>query len=344
LIVRIDMYRFFSFTFILLISSTLHALEPEKLFEKLSPSVWVVFVPTIEEGKTNIGSAVVIGSEELITNCHVLKNGKSISVKRLNVYHNATLLHADVDRDLCILQASGLAAPAVAIASISSIKVGQRVFSIGAPRALELTLSDGLVSSLIRDKNGNVSDIQISVPISPGSSGGGLFNQDGKLVGISTWGLTESQNLNFARPAEFILDVPRRALIALKERVTKKVEPHPSEEAKSGGPNSPGRQIIGEEIKGRFTNLGTVSGNTPSGANIRLSIDKDGTLNIKNIDRGGYTAGTYRFNEYDNQICFFCYGKAWNMMQTCYHLSEVAPKKMLMQSTSTNYYFTYSEP
>jgi hypothetical protein len=81
--------------------------------------------------------------------------------------------------------------------------VGERVYAIGAPEGLELTLSEGLVSGL--RSRGNFRVIQTTAPVSHGSSGGGLFDSQGKLVGITTFSFHEGQNLNFAIPTEWIL-------------------------------------------------------------------------------------------------------------------------------------------
>jgi S1-C subfamily serine protease len=80
--------------------------------------------------------------------------------------------------------------------------VGERVYAIGAPEGLELTISEGLVSGLREYENVRV--IQTSAAISHGSSGGGLFDVNGRLIGITTFSLKEGQNLNFALPGEWI--------------------------------------------------------------------------------------------------------------------------------------------
>ncbi len=87
-------------------------------------------------------------------------------------------------------------------------KVGQRVYAIGAPQGLELTLSEGLISALRGTDKGAI--IQTTAPVSPGSSGGGLFNSSGQLVGIVTFQRKSGQNLNFALPAAWISDMSNR--------------------------------------------------------------------------------------------------------------------------------------
>jgi hypothetical protein len=116
---------------------------------------------------------------------------------------------ADGALDLCRLSVPGLRAPAIPLGSVSSLRTGQRVFAIGAPVGLELTISEGIVSALREVDEGTV--IQTSAPISPGSSGGGLFDLSGHLVGITTFQHRYGQNLNFALPADWISRMRARA-------------------------------------------------------------------------------------------------------------------------------------
>lgn len=84
----------------------------------------------------------------------------------------------------------------------SALTTGQRVYAVGSPEGLELTFSEGVISAL-RDNEG-VRIIQTSAAISPGSSGGGLFDDRGRLVGITTFQSKEGQSLNFALPCEWV--------------------------------------------------------------------------------------------------------------------------------------------
>ncbi len=193
-------------------------LPPETLYEQAAPSVWVVRTTDADQRPLRQGSAVVIGPGRLITNCHVLRQAKGLTVGRENVSYGAALEHADPERDLCQLKVANFHAPPVVIGAADGLKVGARVFAIGAPRGLETTLSDGLLSGLRRNAQGQLEAIQITVPLSGGSSGGGLFDAQGRLIGITTYGLRESQNLNFALPATWIAEVPERAQAALAAR------------------------------------------------------------------------------------------------------------------------------
>lgn len=92
--------------------------------------------------------------------------------------------------------------------SSRTLKTGERVYAVGAPQGLELTLSEGLISGLRPTDDAQL--VQTSAPISPGSSGGGLFDSKGQLVGVTTLYLKEGQNLNFAVPAEWISALTER--------------------------------------------------------------------------------------------------------------------------------------
>jgi len=191
------------------------SLAPEVLFDMVSPSVWVVRTQDEAGRALALGSAVVVGPGRLITNCHVLARAKAVAVARENVTYGATLEFPDPDRDLCQLKVANFHAPAVAIAAPQTWRVGARVYAIGSPRGLETTISDGLLSGIRRNEQDQIEALQITVPISPGSSGGGLFDAQGRLVGITTMILRNAQNVNFAGPSSWIAEVPERAQAAL---------------------------------------------------------------------------------------------------------------------------------
>jgi serine protease Do len=196
------------------------ALTPEEIFRKVSPAVWVV-VPRDDQGRAlGSGSAVVVGPGRLVTNCHVLRRAVSVTLRREREELPASLEFPDPERDLCQLKADGLPSSitAPAVVPTTALQVGQKAYAIGAPRGLEQTLSDGLVSALRRNAAGEVEYIQATAPISPGSSGGGLFDDQARLIGITTAAIGGSaQNLNFARPAQWIGEVPARGRLAMAE-------------------------------------------------------------------------------------------------------------------------------
>ena len=154
------------------------------------------------------GSGVVIAPGQVITNRHVIEEGVSFRVEHGGKKWTAKLVRVDPDHDLAELAVAGLNAPAVTVRDSSKLAVGEKVYAIGAPEGLELTISEGLISGLRDFDKGRV--IQTSAAISPGSSGGGLFDAQGRLVGITTFYLKEGQSLNFALPAEWTLALNRQ--------------------------------------------------------------------------------------------------------------------------------------
>ena len=193
-----------------------HALSPAEVFAKVSASVWKVVGLDADGLPLGQGSAVVVARRTLVTNCHVLAKARSVLLRHGSTSVPAQLSAWDVQRDLCQLNAAAVEAPPVALGDSARLAVGQVAYAIGHPRGLDLTMSEGLVSSFRRNAAGQLLLVQTSAAISGGSSGGGLFDERGDLVGLTTIGSTaNAQNLNFAIPAQWIQDLPRRHAAAL---------------------------------------------------------------------------------------------------------------------------------
>jgi S1-C subfamily serine protease len=178
-------------------------LSTEALYALLAPSVARVNVMDGQNRLLATGSGVVIGDGEVITNCHVTRSGPQLELQFSEKIYSASVIVADEQFDLCRMRVSGLSANKVDIGNLADVHVGQKVYAIGAPQGLDLTISEGIVSSL-RDIPGKGIVIQTTAAISPGSSGGGLFDSSGRLIGITTFQSRTGQNLNFALPAEWI--------------------------------------------------------------------------------------------------------------------------------------------
>jgi hypothetical protein len=184
------------------------AKTPEQIFQEASQSVVVIHAYDGEGNPVNLGGGVVTGRELVTTNCHVVEEAARIDVHYQGQLFTATPAAANQDRDLCQVRVPLLNAPR-AVLNTGRLLVGQRVYAVGSPEGLELTLSEGLISSL-RDFEGS-QYIQTSAAISQGSSGGGLFDTEGRLVGITAFFIAEGQNLNFAVPASWIVELERGA-------------------------------------------------------------------------------------------------------------------------------------
>jgi S1-C subfamily serine protease len=119
-----------------------------EVFEAVSASVVTVQTYDVKGEAQSFGSGVALPDGGVATNCHVIEDAAKIQVVHQEVEYPATLRHSDNDRDVCALTVSGLKAPAVVLGSTVGLKVGSRVYAVGTPSGLELTLSDGIISSL----------------------------------------------------------------------------------------------------------------------------------------------------------------------------------------------------
>lgn len=179
-----------------------NALSPEAIYANVAPSVLVIESLNASGQPISRGSGVVIASELVLTNCHVVMQASAVRVRSGSSEYAAISDTSDTQLDLCQLRVPGLSAAPVRRGTVKQVRVGQTVFAIGTPHDLERTLSQGLVSALRETPDGTL--IQTSASISPGSSGGGLFDTEGRLIGITTFQHKQGQNLNFALPVDFI--------------------------------------------------------------------------------------------------------------------------------------------
>ena len=178
-----------------------------EVYERLSPSVFQLFAandPKIDKG-ISTGSAVAISETIAITNCHVIEGMPAIGAifdRRIVIFTRVT---GNKDKDICILRTDYKLRPIGAGRRFQELRIGEKVYALGSPIMMENTFSDGIISGL-RIIDG-VKHVQTSAPISHGSSGGGLFDEEGRLIGITSSGLDEGQNLNFAIAVDEVLAV-----------------------------------------------------------------------------------------------------------------------------------------
>jgi S1-C subfamily serine protease len=197
--------------------------SPARLFARTAPKVFVVDAQ-VPDGVSH-GSAVLVGRERVVTNHHVISGATEVRLRQGDESWTATVIASDAVRDLAILEVPGLKRPPVELRSSSTLVVGERVVALGAPRGFELTLSEGLISQLRNTQTKKSFEVQTTAAISPGSSGGGLFDSRGRLIGITTWTRTDAQSINFARPAEWVADLLSRGKVAAAPRDRVQREP-----------------------------------------------------------------------------------------------------------------------
>jgi len=180
-----------------------------QLIARIQPSVVTIIIFDRRGKVIGNGSGFFINPQgHLVTNYHVLSRAARAEIKTSEGRHYPIkmVLAADRQADLIKVTADLPAGGPPAYLPISSKRplVGERVVVIGSPLGLEQTVSDGMVSG-IRRITGLGEVLQISAPISPGSSGGPVVNVKGEVLGMARGFLTRGQNLNFAIPGSLIL-------------------------------------------------------------------------------------------------------------------------------------------
>jgi S1-C subfamily serine protease len=158
------------------------------------------------------GSGFFVNSTGLLaTNAHLIKGATDVIARLPSgaFYQLRAFRSVDDAADIAILQFDGSETPSIrGIANSDELQTGEKVYAIGNPRGLLSTVSEGNVSNPRRAINGRIF-IQFTCPISPGSSGGGLFNESGRAVGITAAVQKgeDNQNLNFAVPINDLIVV-----------------------------------------------------------------------------------------------------------------------------------------
>lgn len=137
----------------------------------------------------------------LVTNYHVIRDASHVEVWTADFETSTSadvLLVSDRTADLALLQCKDdLGLSPLTLADSETVQQGDKIYAVGYPLGIANTLSDGLVSSFYLDE-GDVETIQITAPISEGSSGGALLNEAGQVVGVTTAGYIEGENMNLA--------------------------------------------------------------------------------------------------------------------------------------------------
>jgi hypothetical protein len=188
----------------------------------------VVVVKAVRADGIAQGSGVVLGESRVVTNRHVVEGASQVTVLRGDQEFLARSTKASPLHDIAVIEVTGLSSVTTAVRIANALQVGERVYAIGAPKGLELTLSEGLISALRPYENGLV--IQTTAPLSHGSSGGGLFDSGGNLIGITTFGVLDGQNLNFALPIEWALNLDSPVIAPASSTTATSARSHKTEE------------------------------------------------------------------------------------------------------------------
>lgn len=193
-------------------------LTPDRIFEKVDNSV-VVVLAYDNLGNIFQGSGVVIAEGIIVTNHHVCKDASRIDIKHYSKeINNVTVYKYDESKDIMFLKTDDRTLTPVSPGSSSNLRSGQRIYAVSSPEGYENSISEGIVSGFRTDEN-NVKLIQMTCPITDGSSGGAVLNNKGELIGLSVSGQHEGA-LYFAIPVNDIL-----AMINIEPKYTETSDP-----------------------------------------------------------------------------------------------------------------------
>lgn len=179
-------------------------------------------IVVIDTGESQ-GSGVILESSGVIaTNFHVVEDASSIVIRLNNgdIYDDVSIIDFDIEKDIILLKIKAFDLPTVALGNSNDVEIGDDVVVMGAPLGFDQTVSRGIVSA-IRDSGDGYSLFQTDAAISPGSSGGGMFDMAGALIGISVAYIREAQNLNFIIPINYyrgmLSNEPKYSLLEFRD-------------------------------------------------------------------------------------------------------------------------------
>ena len=154
------------------------------------------------------GSGFFVRDNLIATNYHVIEGaarGTAKLVGQFSTYTIEGVTATDQTNDLALLKVTVSGINPLPIGNSSDVKIGETVYVTGNPKGLEGTFSNGIISS--RRDQYTKERLQMTAPISPGSSGGPVLNSKGEVIGVSFMTLVGGQNLNFAIPSRYLTEL-----------------------------------------------------------------------------------------------------------------------------------------
>ena len=208
-------------------------LSTAQVAEMVSPSVVVITTEQVvysqwswygqNQVESGAGSGVIISSDGYILTCaHVVDGASNITVTINDKDYTATLVGEDTTSDIAVIKIDANGLTPATVGDSDSLKVGQNVMAVGNPLGeLGGTVTGGMISALNRsvtiqgtNSTNTMSLIQMDASVSPGNSGGGLFNMNGELVGIvnAKSSSSDAEGLGFAIPINDAIKVAQELL------------------------------------------------------------------------------------------------------------------------------------
>ncbi len=197
----------------LAINTIAFAQPSTELLDKVTKQVVKVQVK-LNNGKDGMGSGVVIAENRIVTNCHVVANASTINVRVGEKSYVANAITPDWYHDICLVKVEGLSAPVATIGNSQHLQYQQTVFAIGYPNlSTNPATSFGHVKGLLSMDDSVV--VRTSSTFERGQSGGGLFDEQGKLVGIITLKSPGKDVYYYNMPVEWVealLEKPEQSI------------------------------------------------------------------------------------------------------------------------------------
>jgi hypothetical protein len=156
---------------------------------------------------------VIISPQEIVTSCKVVESAADIVVSQGSALRKATLRFNDAERDLCQVHIDDplpSGKPAMVSPSAATVEAGQDVYAVGAPRGMEHAISRAMVSSLREVASSKVRLMQVDIPLTAGSIGSGVFDQNGRLIGIAAGKFRQGDTASYAVPVDWLVELPQR--------------------------------------------------------------------------------------------------------------------------------------
>jgi hypothetical protein len=213
------------------------AQDARSVARRVFPSVVLLVLYDSNQQPISLGSGFFVADDLIATNLHVLEGASSGYVRPVGTKAKGAILGvvvADSDNDLAVVKVSGVSAPSLPLGDDADSEVGESVYAVGNPSGLEGTFSQGIISGIREFQKHKV--LQITAPISPGSSGGPVVNDAGSVVGVAVATIQGGQNLNFAVPVSYLWALLKRQRTLLSLSTLPKSR------------RSPERPEIGEDI------------------------------------------------------------------------------------------------
>lgn len=204
-----------SFIVAVVFVSVAAAQTAQQIAKKAFESTVLLVMEDTNSQPIGLGSGFFVKPHQIATNLHVVEGAKSGYAKLIGQktkYDIKGISAMDEKRDLVILNVSAFGKLSLPLDDSDTVLVGETVYAVGNPHGLEGTFSQGIISSV--RTVGTDKLLQLTAPISPGSSGGPVLNDRGNVIGVSVATFRRGQNLNFAIPSNYLTKLVSQVRIA----------------------------------------------------------------------------------------------------------------------------------